>query len=140
MKSEGLRRLLTPFRWYVAPRAEGESIVGWWERRRIPYNAFVFLFNLPFAWSIDLYKMGLLKTNPAPGGDYIADPVFVVLAIQIIDQIMANIWYTGGWVVELLLFAVTKKHYRKFAPVALVAGTVFSLIFIMLLYGSFPSH
>ncbi|MGB6746061.1 MAG: hypothetical protein WBE38_20595 [Terracidiphilus sp.] len=125
---EGWLRLLSPFRWYVSPRADGESVILWWEKRRIPYNVFVFLFTLPFCFRLDLYAMGFLSTNTALQQMYQADGSENLL-IQALLQILSNVWYTGGWMVELIVKVIVRRKIRWFGPIALITGTVFSFFF-----------
>ena len=127
-KGEAWLKLLRPFRWYVAPRADGESVILWWEKRRIPYNLFVFLFTLPFCLQVDLYAMGFLSTNTAVQQIY-QDVGSTKLVIQALLQILSNVWYTGGWMVELIVKVIVRRKIRWFGPIALIAGTVFSFFF-----------
>ena len=95
--------------WYLSPRAEDKSVIVWWEKRRIPYNVIlcVVCFGFYLSWK---------------------DSGIVVITWTVV-QIMANVWYTGGWIVELMLKAIHKGRLRLFGPIALAAGTLFSIVF-----------
>ena len=54
----------------------------------------------------------------------------IVLAITVF---CSNIWYTGGWIVNILLLAITRNPLQHFNAIALIAGTVFSFLFIAML-------
>ncbi|MGA7340681.1 MAG: hypothetical protein WBE72_00695 [Terracidiphilus sp.] len=129
--AESLRHLLKPFRWYIAPRADGESVILWWEKRRLLYNLLVFLSTLPFCLFLDLYAMGLLRTSTTVQQMYDSQGDMKLL-VQALLQIMCNVWYTGGWMVELIVRLIPGKKMRWFGPIALIAGTVFSFLFVAL--------
>ncbi len=127
-KSEGLRKLLRPFRWYIAPRADGKSIILWWEKRRIAYNIFLFVFCLVPCLPADLGTFGWVITNPALQRIYRGNNETILL-IQVVLQILSNVWYTGGWIAELIVKLIARRNISWFGPIALVAGTLFSFAF-----------
>lgn len=113
MKADELREwFVRPLRWYAAPRPEDKSVILWWEKRRIPFNLFLALFCLC------VYLC--------------AKPYDSMAGLWVLLQVFANFWYTGGWVVELILKLFLKGRIRLFGPIALVAGTLFSFAFAAL--------
>lgn len=96
------------------PRAWYAPIL-WWELRRIPYNAVVFvsmiLGLIGFALTVDGWV------------DFISPPIFPMLIIFF----LSNLFYTGGWIVEVILRVVFRYRGAKFASRALIAGISFSL-------------
>ena len=127
-KSEGLQRLPAPVRWYFAPRADGTSVILWWEKRLILYNIFLFLFCLVPCLPADLSALGWEITIPALRKIYPGDSGIILLD-QVLLQICSNVWYTGGWVAELIVKLFMRRSISWFGPIALVSGTLFSFSF-----------
>ena len=131
---EEVHKLLRLYRWYLRPRAATESAVGWWEKRRGAYNLFLFV------WDLVLYFLALLIAwvhgRSIAGLDDSARQTALSLTISCayllpIIQVTANFWYTGGWMVELVISLFSKRHMGLFGPRALLAGTLFSFIFTL---------
>ena len=53
----------------------------------------------------------------------------MLVLIQVLLQVLSNVWYTGGWLVELIVRAVARGNIPWFGPMALAAGTLFSFAF-----------
>jgi len=99
------------------------SIIGWWELRRVLYNlalclvggaSFVLLLLL-----VDLERM----VNPDDDVDFLVLPVAFVLA---------NVAYTGGWVVELLVRLIWRDRYPHLGPKLLKLGLLLTLNVVLL--------
>lgn len=97
------------------PRAWYSPTV-WWELRRIPYNALVFV-------SMILGLVGFALTVEG-WFDFISPPLFPVFFVFF----FSNMFYTGGWVVEVILRGVFNYTSSKFAPRALLTGIAFSIL------------
>jgi hypothetical protein len=110
-----------------APQSWG-NIVKWWEIRRLYYNLILLIVaaqTLIFHWSA--FKS-------------VTERWQVILFYLILFQLPANIWYTGGWVVDLLLKKTFRVSAQGFAPWALGAGIVFSLYFLFFFRISFTPY
>lgn len=127
-RSKVWQYVLRPFRWYIAPRVDGKSVILWWEKRRFLYNAYLFLFCLVPCLPAYLQMLGWTIPIPALKGIYRGDPG-ILLLIQVLLQVLSNVWYTGGWIVELIVKVVARRNIPRFGPIALAAGTLFSFIF-----------
>jgi hypothetical protein len=105
---------------FTVPDCERTSseIVLWWEYRRIPYNLIVGLFGL-----ISLGVMALIEINTP----YAMDMGSPLLGI-ILFGLGANVFYTGGWIAELLARGIGKEPSRNLGPQLLLAGLVFSVL------------
>ena len=72
--------------------------IGWWETRRIPYNLVVGsagIFSSAVIVTIGLVGYFLFHSEfPAPTG-------LTIIAV-IIDALIANLCYTGGWLAEII--------------------------------------
>jgi len=131
-KSEGFRQSLMPFRWYIAPRADGKSVILWWEKRRIPYNILLLLFGIFAIAFVSLIAALLSRNFPL-----FSSLAYVLGIVYVFVQVAANIWYTGGWVVELVVVAFTRGTYQQFGSRALLLGTLFSFVFTILILSYF---
>ena len=102
------------------------EIIGWWETQRITFNLVLAIVGLISALvvicisiaSYEIYKSDFGMPDP---------PLFALIAI-IIYGVLANIFYTGGWVLELLVHAIWPNQSNNFGNRAYFYGFVFSLI------------
>jgi hypothetical protein len=81
------------------------EVVGWWEKRRLAYNAAVGAAGLTSLVAIH-------AAIPGPGG-----PPLVAIAMY---ALAANVMYTGGWMAEL---ALLRPLFGRRTPV--VGATLF---------------
>jgi hypothetical protein len=100
--------------------------LGWWELRRIPFNAILLVTGF-FAGLLCLYTnmaaVSLLNLDfgfPDP-------PLFVIIA-AILYGIMANICYSGGWIVELFVRRIRPAAADRFASSSFYFGVCFSVL------------
>jgi hypothetical protein len=144
---------LRPWLWYLQPPVTGRSVIAWWEKRRLLYNGFL------WAWGIlNFFFTAFLlwiRVNRMPkeaysitsfAGCFFANSWMVVPLV--ILQITANVWYTGGWVVDLFVHRFSRGDPSRFSQYALAAGTLFSFVFAegiyiwvyRILYYSYPTN
>jgi hypothetical protein len=109
-----------------APPSAG-TIIRWWEARRLHYDLLVLgtivLVSIVKIWipwsSADLY-----------GGARLTLTFWQSILLQVLLVLLpANIWYTGGWLTELLLRKVFRVPAGAFGPWALGIGMAFSILF-----------
>src|SRR5262249_3435284 len=108
-----------------APKTAWETI-GWWEIRRIPYNmivgitgVFTSICFVSIAAASDLFfhvDFGM----PDP-------PIFTLFGV-LIYGIGANLCYTGGWIVELLVRKLWPSYADQFARLVFGTGLVISVL------------
>jgi hypothetical protein len=106
-----------------APQTAG-TIIKWWEVRRLHYNLVVFA-------TIVLISLVLaaFMTSPLSGAYFqFVGAEFGVSFLFL--QIPANLWYTGGWVAELLVKRVLRRTAPGFGPWAQAIGMGFSILFV----------
>jgi hypothetical protein len=102
------------------------DVIAWWESRRVPYNLIVGTTGLVSA--IIVLLSGFLAEHFV--GDAIgagSSPLFEVFAI-VIYGIMANICYTGGWILELLSRRIWRARAEAFGEIAFTWGTLCSVL------------
>jgi len=68
------------------------GIIGWWERRRVPYNLFLVAVGLP---SLLLFYWTMTASGVVAPGEDAVEPLAVIAA-----PVLANVAYTFGWIVE----------------------------------------
>jgi len=91
------------------------NVILWWELRRIAYNAILAIAGIASLALFALFVDGWF--------DFISPPLFPALFFVF----FANFFYTGGWIVELILRALDKDRVGRFGPRALKYGTLFSM-------------
>jgi hypothetical protein len=106
------------------------QVIGWWEMRRIPYNLIVGATGL--ATSFVMLTMAIIcdRLIGVPIG--MPDPPIVAVLGVIVYAIMANVCYTGGWVVELFLAHVVGVRPARFAEIAFGLGLMGSVALTLL--------
>jgi hypothetical protein len=122
--------VLAPWDLFARPKAPQTwgSIVKWWEIRRLYYNLILLIVPaqiLIFHWS---------------AFNSLTDRWQAILIYLLLFQLPANVWYTGGWIVDLFLKKAVRLSAPGFAPWALAAGIVFSLLFLFFFRVSFSPY
>ena len=103
------------------------GIIGWWEKRRLYYNA-VLLAVVILAALISPLLRGHLFAGYGGAAS-------TALLLSLIFLLMpGNICYTGGWFVDLILKKVFRMPASSFGPWAFACGIVFSLAMMALAY------
>jgi hypothetical protein len=95
----------------------GKTIL-WWEARRLHYNVIV------FGWGL---LLGLVAALGFEAGN-LWTPNFLVFYLFLF-QLPANIFYTGGWIVELIVKKVLRVPAPALGPWALGIGIAVSILF-----------
>ena len=98
-------------------------IILWWELRRIPYNLIILILG-----TISLYVLsyfpndGYFKLNAGPG--------FVVAfyASILFFALGANLLFTLGWIVQLILKQFKHKPVRLFIKKSFIIGLIISAL------------
>jgi hypothetical protein len=119
--------MFTPMDLFARPKTPQTwgNIVKWWEARRLYYN--LILLIVPVQFLIFHWSAFNSLTDRSQG----------ILLYLLLFQLPANIWYTGGWIVDLFLKKALRLSTPGFAPWAFAAGIVFSLLFLIFFRISF---
>ncbi len=113
-------RLLAPPQ---APLTPG-AIIIWWERRRVGYNAYLAIIGIA---SLLLLLFFTSRSSLTDTGDDFIQPLAVLIA-----PVFANIAFTGGWIVQLIMRAVFRDTSPDTGPTLLKAGLIISTIVVLL--------
>jgi hypothetical protein len=105
------------------PPERAWDVIAWWESRRVPYNLIVCVTG--FVSAIVMLIVGFMTGHVIGGG--LGSPLFAVFAV-IIYGIMANICFTGGWILELLSRRIWGTRAEAFGEIAFTWGTLFSVL------------
>jgi hypothetical protein len=114
--------------WLLSRRAgplRAAHIVAWWELRRPVYNAIMGAVGIGSVAVVLAVAYTCENRGGALGLPH--SPLFAVF-VALVYVMMANVCYTGGWVAELLVARVWRVDTRRFGPIALAVGTVFSVL------------
>lgn len=104
-----------------APSTPGQVIL-WWEARRIPYNIAVGIVG--FLSVAVLLALGPRVTNP---DEPLFSP-FLLFGGILVYGVGANICYTAGWIMELVIRQFGTQSTDKFAQNAFKSGLIFSCL------------
>ena len=102
------------------------DVVGWWESRRIPYNLIVGAAGI--ASAIVMLITGFVTEHVI--GEAIGvpgSPLFAIVAV-IVYGLMANICFTGGWILELLSRHIWGTRPEAFGEIAFTWGLLCSVL------------
>jgi hypothetical protein len=100
------------------------SVIFWWEKRRIPYNAIIGICGMLSL--VLFYKLTDMSGRFEAGEDAV-EPLALLVTPFVI-----NFCYTGGWIVELAVKTLRPGYKLNLAPMLLKMGIVFSLIIVSL--------
>jgi hypothetical protein len=124
------KALETLTRWRLFRRERSPErawdVIAWWESRRIPYNLIVGATGI--ASAIVMLLTGLVTEHVV--GEAIGvpgSPLFAIIAV-IFYGIMANICFTGGWIIELLSRRTWGTRAEAFGEIAFTWGTLCSVL------------
>lgn len=127
----------TPFRPFSRLRASSlcrrdisinsaKDAIGWWETRRIPFNLIVGISGI--LSTVVVCVVGL-------GSYYLFDgdfglpnpPLFAVLGV-LFYGIAANVFFTGGWLAELIVRKIWPAEADRFSTLSFSLGLIFSIV------------
>lgn len=99
------------------------KIILWWEIRRIPYNIFLIL--------ILIVTFGLLALLPNDGFIiFLPGPMLVVgtYFIILLYFLFANVFYSSGWLFQLITREVNSNKIKVFTKKLFLIGLLFSIL------------
>jgi hypothetical protein len=121
-----LRRFLTP----PGEGALAWDLVRWWERRRIAYNLVVGFVGMPFLVGVLLIAFRCGAAAWIDRGK--PEPIFTYGLWAVTFGLGANLAYTGGWIIHIIVRWLFPSRAQRFGRRALIFGTAFSLLVTVL--------
>lgn len=95
------------------------EVIGWWESRRMAYNAAVGTAGL-----FTLAAVHLIARIPPFSASIPIEPTIV---IPVVYGFLANVFYTGGWIAELWIRNTLGRQMEPVGPTMFRYGFVFSI-------------
>jgi hypothetical protein len=102
------------------------EVIAWWESRRIPYNLIVGTAGI-ICCAIILITAFITEKLIGEAIGLSGTPIFEILAV-LIYGIMANVCFTGGWILELLSRRIWGDRAEGFGEIAFTWGTLGSIV------------
>jgi hypothetical protein len=116
------------------PPTSNWQVIGWWEARRVPYNLIVGTAGILSSIVIGIVGLGafvFLHTEiPAPAE--IPAPSGLTVIAVIFYAIIANLFFTGGWLTELAVRKAWPEQADRFATLSFSLGLIFSVLLTLL--------
>jgi hypothetical protein len=117
-------------RWSLFRRARPSErnwdVIAWWESRRIPYNLIVGATGI--ASAIIMLITGLVTEHFIGEAIGVPSSPFLVIPAVAVYAVMANICFTGGWVLELFSRRIWGARAEAFGEIAFTWGTLGSVL------------
>jgi hypothetical protein len=101
-------------------------VVAWWELRRLPYNIIIAVTSLLTLSVFYAVALGCERSGGIPLG--MPRPPLLVLIAVIAYWIVVNVFYTCGWILELLVARMWRVSTPVFGPIAFTLGTAASVV------------
>jgi hypothetical protein len=109
------------------PPTNAREAIGWWETRRIPFNLIVGIAGILSIVVVCIVGLGSYFLFDGGVGDFgIPPPLFLVVEVLLFG-IMANVFFTGGWLVELIVRKLWPREADRFATLTFSLGLIFSV-------------
>ena len=100
------------------------SVVSWWEVRRIPYNLIV---GVIAAASFGVFIVSISSSGHLQPGEDAVEPLALIAA-----PLLANVLFTGGWILELLARLLAPARSEHFGPQLFILGLGASVAVVVL--------
>ena len=130
-----MKRIRHTMQWlFTAPQepVTPRRIIGWWELRRIPFNAILGIIGFV---SLILFTTCIESAGVLQPGEDAVEPLAIVVV-----PLIANAAYTGGWLLDCPLRLIRPTVSPRFTPRLFRLGLLFSLFvvtFPALLWGGY---
>ncbi len=105
------------------PMARTADVIGWWEARRISFNLIVGVTGLLSCIAFGAVVLGAYLLFDI---DLFPD-TFSIFAVPLYG-FLANICYTGGWMMEIVIRRIWPREAERFALASFKLGLQFSLV------------
>jgi hypothetical protein len=116
--------------WRLFSRREEASgifdIIKWWEVRRIPFNVAVGTAGI--VTLIVVLSVAAIASEVFGEPLGLPDPPIIAVFAVIGYGVGANVCFTGGWIVEILVRKIWQERAGAFAEISFLLGVVFSIL------------
>jgi hypothetical protein len=124
---EAIRKLIhIPLFSRPQPLERSWDVISWWETRRLIYNALVGTAGVTSG--IIILTTGYITEHMTGEATGIPDPPFFAIIAVIVYGVMANICFTGGWILELLSRQMWGVRAEAFGEIAFAWGILGSVL------------
>jgi hypothetical protein len=108
------------------PVVSAKDVIGWWETRRVPYNLIVGSTGIISCVIVSIVGLGSYFLFDSDFGQP-GSPLLALFAI-LLYGIAANLFFTGGWLAELVVRKIWPREADGFATLSFSLGLVFSVL------------
>jgi len=108
------------------PVSTAWQAIGWWEARRAAFNLIVGSAGIISTLVVGVVGLGSYFLFDIDFG--VPDPPLFAVFGVVLYAILANVFYTGGWVAELVIRKAWPEQGDRFAALSLAWGLVFALL------------
>lgn len=102
------------------------DVISWWESRRLIYNVFVGAAGITSG--IIILMTGYITEHLIGEAIGIPDSSFLAIIAVLLYGVMANICFTGGWILELLSRRLWGTRAEAFGEIAFTWGLLGSVV------------
>jgi hypothetical protein len=102
------------------------QIVAWWELRRIPFNLVVGVAGI--ASCLIVGAVAIITEALLGSVGWMPDSPLFALVWVLIYGMMANVFYTGGWVAELIVKRACPEDAASFPTLSFSLGLALSAL------------
>jgi hypothetical protein len=100
--------------------------MGWWEARRVPFNLIVGTAGILTCTVVGV--VALADEILFDGHFGFQDPPIFALVGIFLYALCANVCFTAGWLVELIVRKIWPGEADRFATLSLSLGLIFSVL------------
>jgi hypothetical protein len=114
------------WRWFLGSTGEPLTpwrTILWWEARRVPYNAFLFLLG---CIAVPIFFVAIMHSGKLKPGEDAVEPLTLLVV-----PVLANVAYTLGWLTEIVVILFHPPDARRVGPSLLRAGLGVSAVVVL---------
>jgi hypothetical protein len=111
------------------PINSAREAIGWWETRRIPFNLIVDIAGI---FSIVVVCVVGLGRHFLFDGDFAIPPPLFAGFGALLYGVAANVFFTGGWLAELIVRKIWPVEADRFATSSFSLGLIVSVVLTLM--------
>lgn len=106
------------------------EVIRWWESRRLPFNGIVGAAGI-VSWLVSVIVGAVSATYFDSDYGLPGSPGLAIMG-AFAYGIMANVFFTGGWIAELIVRRISPEKANRFAVRSFTIGLRFSVLLTLL--------